>query len=71
MLLLLVAASKRKGLWVSGSIALGYRSVNKKPQVIPEEADPRPHDYGLVIANLTPSQDIMGMSGVQSIAKSP
>jgi hypothetical protein len=26
---------------------LGYRSVNKKPQVIPEEADPRPHDYGL------------------------
>ena len=47
MFLLLVAASKRKGLWVSGSIPLGYRSVNKKPQVIPEEADPRPHDYGL------------------------
>jgi len=42
-----VAASKRKGLWVSGSIPLGYRSVNKKPQVVPEEADPRPHDYGL------------------------
>jgi hypothetical protein len=27
------AASKRKGLWVGGSIPLGYRSVNKKPQV--------------------------------------
>ena len=34
-----VAASKRKGLWVGGSIPLGYRSVNKKPQVVPEEAD--------------------------------
>jgi hypothetical protein len=27
--------------------------------------------FRLVIANLTPSQDITGMSGVQSIAKSP
>src|SRR3954451_16093382 len=34
-----VAASKRKGLWVGGSIPLGYRSVNKKPHVVPEEAD--------------------------------
>ena len=34
-----IAASKRKGLWVGGSIPLGYRSVNKKPQIVPEEAD--------------------------------
>ena len=34
-----VAASKRKGLWVGGSIPLGYRSVNKKPEIVPEEAD--------------------------------
>ena len=34
-----IAASKRKGLWVGGSIPLGYRSVNKKPEIVPEEAD--------------------------------
>ena len=34
-----VAASKRKGLWVGGSFPLGYRSVNKKPAIVPEEAD--------------------------------
>jgi DNA invertase Pin-like site-specific DNA recombinase len=34
-----VAASKRKGLWVGGSIPLGYRSANKKPEIVPEEAD--------------------------------
>jgi len=33
-----IAASKRKGLWVGGSIPLGYRSVNKKPEVVPDEA---------------------------------
>lgn len=33
-----IAASKRKGIWVGGPIPLGYRSVNKKIQVIPEEA---------------------------------
>ena len=31
-----IAASKRKGLWVGGSIPLGYRSVNKKPEVVPD-----------------------------------
>lgn len=34
-----ISASKRKGIWVGGPIALGYRSVDKKIQVIPEEAD--------------------------------
>jgi len=34
-----IAASKRKGLWVGGPVALGYRSVNKKLEVMPEEAD--------------------------------
>jgi site-specific DNA recombinase len=34
-----VAASKRKGIWVGGPVPLGYRSVNKKLEVIPEEVD--------------------------------
>jgi site-specific DNA recombinase len=34
-----IAASKRKGLWVGGSIPLGYRSIHKKPQIVPEEAN--------------------------------
>jgi site-specific DNA recombinase len=34
-----IAASKAKGIWVGGSIPLGYASVNKKLVVIPKEAD--------------------------------
>jgi DNA invertase Pin-like site-specific DNA recombinase len=34
-----IAASKRKGIWVGGSVPLGYRSVNKKLVVVPEQAD--------------------------------
>ncbi len=34
-----IAASKRKGLWVGGPVPLGYRSVDKKLEVVPEEAD--------------------------------
>jgi site-specific DNA recombinase len=34
-----IAASKAKGIWVGGSIPLGYTSVNKKLQVVPEEAE--------------------------------
>ncbi len=33
-----ISASKRKGIWVGGPIPLGYRSVDKKLQVVPEEA---------------------------------
>lgn len=33
-----IAASKRKGIWVGGPVPLGYRSVNKKLEVVPEEA---------------------------------
>ncbi len=33
-----ISASKRKGIWVGGPIPLGYRSINKKLEVIPEEA---------------------------------
>ncbi len=33
-----IAASKAKGLWVGGSIPLGYASVNKKLGVVPKEA---------------------------------
>ena len=33
-----IAASKRKGLWVGGPIPLGYRSVGKKLEVVPEDA---------------------------------
>jgi site-specific DNA recombinase len=34
-----IAASKRKGLWVGGPAPLGYRSQNKKLDVVPEEAE--------------------------------
>jgi DNA invertase Pin-like site-specific DNA recombinase len=34
-----IAASKRKGIWVGGSVPLGYRAVNKKLEVVPKEAD--------------------------------
>jgi hypothetical protein len=34
-----IAASKRKGIWVGGPVPLGYRSVNKKLEIVPEEAD--------------------------------
>ncbi|MEO7382660.1 MAG: recombinase family protein [Paracoccaceae bacterium] len=34
-----IAASKRKGIWVGGPVALGYRSVGKSLVVMPEEAE--------------------------------
>jgi len=34
-----IAASKRKGIWVGGSIPLGYASVDKKLVILPEEAE--------------------------------
>src|SRR5579864_5951137 len=34
-----IAASKSKGIWVGGSIPLGYASVNKKLVVVPEDAE--------------------------------
>jgi DNA invertase Pin-like site-specific DNA recombinase len=34
-----IAASKRKGLWVGGSVPLGYASINKKLVVVSEEAE--------------------------------
>ncbi len=34
-----IAASKAKGLWVGGSIPLGYAIVNKKLVVVPKEAE--------------------------------
>jgi site-specific DNA recombinase len=33
-----IAASKAKGIWVGGSVPLGYASVKKKLMVVPEEA---------------------------------
>ena len=33
-----ISASKRKGIWVGGPLPLGYRSVDKKLEIIPEEA---------------------------------
>lgn len=34
-----IAASKAKGIWVGGSIPLGYASVNKKLVIVPDEAE--------------------------------
>jgi len=33
-----IAASKKKGIWVGGPIPLGYKSIDKKLVVVPEEA---------------------------------
>jgi DNA invertase Pin-like site-specific DNA recombinase len=33
-----IAASKRKGIWVGGPLPLGYRVIDKKVVVVPEEA---------------------------------
>lgn len=34
-----IAASKRNGIWVGGPAPLGYRTVDKKLQVVPDEAE--------------------------------
>jgi site-specific DNA recombinase len=34
-----IAASKSKGIWVGGPVPLGYRSVGKKLEIAPDEAD--------------------------------
>ena len=34
-----IAASKRRGIWVGGPVPLGYRSVDKKLEIVPDEAD--------------------------------
>jgi site-specific DNA recombinase len=34
-----IAASKRKGLWVGGPVPLGYRCIDKKLEIVPEEAE--------------------------------
>jgi hypothetical protein len=34
-----IVASKRKGLWVGGPVPLGYRCVDKKLEIVPEEAE--------------------------------
>jgi len=34
-----IAASKRKGIWVGGPVPLGYRCMDKKLFVVPEEAE--------------------------------
>src|SRR5450759_4119133 len=34
-----IAASKRKGIWVGGPVSLGYRCIDKKLVVVPDEAE--------------------------------
>ncbi len=34
-----IAASKRKGIWVGGPVPLGYRTRDKKLEVVPDEAE--------------------------------
>ena len=33
-----IAASKRKGIWLGGPVPLGYRGVDKKIEIVPEDA---------------------------------
>jgi hypothetical protein len=39
-----IAASKRKGIWVGGPVPLGYRSVGKKIEIVPERCGARPQN---------------------------
>jgi DNA invertase Pin-like site-specific DNA recombinase len=34
-----IAASKKKGIWVGGSVPLGYASIDKKLVIVPEDAE--------------------------------
>src|SRR4030088_2920709 len=34
-----IAASKRKGLWIGGPVPLGYRCIDKKLEIVPDEAE--------------------------------
>jgi site-specific DNA recombinase len=34
-----IAVSKRKGIWVGGPIPLGYAAMDKRPIVVPGEAE--------------------------------
>src|SRR3979409_2000149 len=34
-----IAASKRKGIWVGGPVPLGYRCLDKKLEIVPDEAE--------------------------------
>jgi site-specific DNA recombinase len=34
-----IAAAKRKGMWVGGPVPLGYRCVDKKLEIVPEESE--------------------------------
>jgi len=34
-----IAASKRKGMWMGGNAPLGYRAINKKIEIVPEDAE--------------------------------
>jgi hypothetical protein len=34
-----IAASKRRGIWVGGPVPLGYRAVDKKLEIVAQEAD--------------------------------
>src|SRR5712671_39128 len=35
----MIAASKRRGIWVGGPVPLGYASIGKKLVVVPEDAE--------------------------------
>jgi len=45
-----IAASKRKGIWVGGPVPLGYRSRDKKLEVVPEEAEQVRHIFADYLA---------------------
>ena len=34
-----IAASKKRGIWVGGSVPLGYASVSKKVVIVPDDAE--------------------------------
>jgi site-specific DNA recombinase len=63
-----IAASKRKGLWVGGPVPLGYRCLDKKLEIVPEEAETVRTIFSLYLelgsmGALTPNSGREGLSG--------
>ena len=61
-----IAASKRKGLWVGGPVPLGYRCLDKKLEIVPEEAETVRTIFSLYLE--LGSNSTGGASGPRSMA---
>src|SRR5829696_1773908 len=63
-----IAASKRKGIWVGGPLPLGYRCVDKKVVLVPEEADAVRHIFRryLVLGSIRALIEDLDKNGIRT-----